>query len=319
MHHTYTSINIVLPCVLIMTFLNLTGVFPAMITPFHEDGSIDFDQLKHDAKRLESSGVDGLVPTGSTGESATLSHDEHVEVVECVANSVKSIPIIAGTGSNSTSEAIILSRRCADAGADAILLISPYYNKPEPAGMEAHFLSIANSVDIPQLIYNVPSRTGRNIEVHTTKSLASHDNIIGYKAASGDIGFISQVIEATKNEDFNILSGDDELTLPVLCLGGTGVISVAANIAPELTCDLVWSILPGERHNFPRALSLNRKMCPVFRGLFMESNPIPIKEAMHLKYGSPPHLRLPLSRISDANRQKLLELLGNLAELEIKI
>ena len=299
-----------------MTSPNLTGVFPAMTTPFFNDGSIDFDQLEHDAKRLESAGVDGLVPTGSTGESATLSHDEHVEVVECVANTVKNIPIIAGTGSNSTSEAIALSKRSVDAGADAILLISPYYNKPEPAGMESHFLAIADAVEIPQIIYNVPSRTGRNIEVQTTTSLASHDNIVGYKAASGDIGFISQVIESTRDENFNILSGDDEMTLPLLCLGGTGVISVAANIAPELTCDMVWSTLPGERHNFSHALSLNRKLCPIFRGLFVESNPIPVKEAMHLKYDSPPHLRLPLSRISDNNRQQLLDLLGDLAELE---
>ena len=220
-----------------MTSLNLTGVFPAMTTPFFNDGSIDFNQLEHDAKRLESAGVDGLVPTGSTGESATLSHDEHVEVVECVVNAVKNIPIIAGTGSNSTSEAITLSKRSVDAGADGILLISPYYNKPEPAGMESHFLAIADAVEIPQVIYNVPSRTGRNIEIQTTISLASHDNIVGYKAASGDIGFISQVIESTRGENFNILSGDDEMTVPILCLGGTGVISVAANIAPELTCD----------------------------------------------------------------------------------
>ncbi|HIJ13069.1 MAG TPA: 4-hydroxy-tetrahydrodipicolinate synthase [Halobacteriales archaeon] len=299
-----------------MTSLNLTGVFPAMTTPFFNDGSIDFNQLEHDAKRLESAGVDGLVPTGSTGESATLSHDEHVEVVECVVNAVKNIPIIAGTGSNSTSEAITLSKRSVDAGADGILLISPYYNKPEPAGMESHFLAIADAVEIPQVIYNVPSRTGRNIEIQTTISLASHDNIVGYKAASGDIGFISQVIESTRAENFNILSGDDEMTVPILCLGGTGVISVAANIAPELTCDMVWSTLPGERHNFSHALSLNRKLCPIFRGLFVESNPIPIKEAMHLKYDSSPHLRLPLSRISDDNRQQLLDLLGDLAELE---
>ncbi len=299
-----------------MTSLNLTGVFPAMSTPFFDDGSIDFDQLAQDTKRLESSGVDGLVPTGSTGESATLSHDEHVEVVECVVEAVKNIPVIAGTGSNSTSEAIALSRRSVDAGADAILLISPYYNKPEPAGMEAHFLAIADAIDIPQIIYNVPSRTGRNIALKTTKSLASHDNIVGYKAASGDLGFISQVIESTRDEHFNILSGDDELTLPILCLGGSGVISVAANIAPELTSDMVWSTLPGDRNNFPHALSLNRKLCPILRGLFIESNPIPIKEAMHLKYGSPPHLRLPLSRISDSNRQKLLDLLSDLAELE---
>ena len=155
-----------------------------------------------------------------------------------------------------------------------------------------------------------------NIEVTTTKSLASHDNIVGYKAASGDLGFISQVIESTRDEHFDILSGDDEMTLPILCLGGSGVISVAANIAPELISDMVWSTLPGERHNFPHALSLNRKLCPIFRGLFIESNPIPIKEAMHLKYGSPPHLRLPLSRISDSNRQKLLDLLSDLTKLE---
>ena len=300
----------------IMTHLNLTGVFPAMPTPFFNDGSIDFDQLQSDAKRLESSGVDGLVPVGSTGESATLTHDEHVEVVEAISDVVKEIPIIAGSGSNSTREAVILSRRSADAGADALLLISPYYNKPEPSGMESHFLTIADSVDIPQIIYNVPSRTGRDIEIKTTKALASHENIVGYKAASGNLSFITDVIESTRSENFQVVSGDDELILPILCLGGVGVISVAANIAPELVCDLVRSTLPGHSQDFNRALKLNRKLLPIFRGLFIESNPIPIKEAMSVKYNSPPFFRLPMSRISDPNREKLLNLLDDLDKIE---
>lgn len=283
------------------------GVYPAMTTPFAGD-SIDHELLRSDAQRLERAGVDGLVPVGSTGESATLSHDEHVEVVETVVDAVD-IPVIAGAGSNATHEALDLARRSADAGADGLLLISPYYNKPEPAGMEAHYRTIADGVDLPQIVYNVPSRTGRNIDVETTVSLAEHGNIVGYKAASGDFGQISEIIERTRDEAFAVLSGDDALTLPMLSIGAAGTISVSANVEPERTCELVESALSGD---YGRARELQFELGPLFRALFAETNPIPVKAAMeHRGYG-PDGLRLPLSELSDENREELAAVLDEL-------
>lgn len=284
------------------------GVYPAMTTPFRPDDSIDFEQLQDDAQRLESAGVDGLVPVGSTGESATLDHDEHVEVVEAVADAVD-VPVVAGAGSNNTREALELARRSADAGADALLLISPYYNKPEPDGMERHYRTVADEVDLPQIVYNVPSRTGRNIAVETAASLASHENIVGYKAASGDLSRIGEVIERTRDEAFSVLSGDDYLTLPMLSLGATGGISVAANVEPERTAALVEAARSGE---FAEARELHEELAPLFRALFVETNPIPVKEAMEIRGYGPAHLRSPLTRLSEDHRA---ELAGILAEL----
>ena len=178
-----------------MTTFDFQGVYPAMCTPFDADESIDFETLRADAQRLERAGVDGLVPCGSTGESATLSHDEHIEVVEAVIDAVDDVPVIAGSGSNNTREALSLSRRSAEAGADALLLISPYYNKPEQRGFVDHYETIADAVDCPQIVYNVPSRTGQNIEADTAVELASHENIAGFKAASGDMNQISEIVE----------------------------------------------------------------------------------------------------------------------------
>ena len=287
------------------------GVYPAMTTPFHEDGSIDFETLRSDARRLEDAGVDGLVPCGSTGEAATLTHDEHVEVVEAVIDAVDDVPVIAGAGSNSTHEAVSLSRRSEDIGADALLHLSPYYNRPEPEGMEAHFRAIADAVDIPVIVYNVPSRTGRNIEVETTVSLAAHPNITGYKAASGDSGQISRVLERTRDEEFSVLSGDDGMTLPITAMGATGVISVAANVAPELVSDMVWSALDGD---YDRARDRHHQLGPLFRALFVQSNPIPVKEAMTMRYDYPATLRSPLTRLSPEHRDGLADVLAALPE-----
>ncbi|MFB6135181.1 MAG: 4-hydroxy-tetrahydrodipicolinate synthase [Halobacteriaceae archaeon] len=285
-----------------------SGVFPAMVTPFADDGSIDHDRLGAEARRLEEAGVDGLVPAGSTGESATLTHDEHVEVVETVLDAVD-VPVIAGTGSNNTREALSLSRRAADAGADALLLISPYYNKPEPEGMEEHFRTVADEVDCPQILYNVPSRTGRNVEVETTVSLASHPNVMGYKAASGDLGLISEVVERTREENFAVLSGDDGLTLPVLSVGGRGVISVAGNVEPERVSDLVWSALDDD---YESAREGHHELGPLFRALFAETNPIPVKEALAIRGHVPPRLRSPLSRLQPEHRAELERVLEGL-------
>ncbi|WP_338727820.1 4-hydroxy-tetrahydrodipicolinate synthase [Haladaptatus sp. DJG-WS-42] len=296
-----------------MTDQTFSGVFPAMVTPFADDLSIDFDQLAADAQRLEAAGVDGLVPVGTTGESATLTHDEHIEVIECVVDAVSDVPVIAGSGSNSTQEAVSLSHRAADAGADALLLISPYYNKPEPAGMEEHFRTVADEVDLPQIIYNVPSRTGRNIAVQTAVNLADHPNILGYKAASGDLNRVGEVLEKTQGEDFAVLSGDDGLTLPMISMGATGTISVAGNVEPERTCAMVGAALDGD---YDMARELHYELGPLFRALFIETNPIPINEALAIRGHGTGAMRPPLSRMGEKNLDALREVLAELADAE---
>ena len=286
------------------------GVYPAMCTPFHEDDSIDFQTLREDAQRLESAGVDGLVPMGSTGESATVSHDEHIEVIEAVVDAVD-VPVIGGSGSNNTDEALDLSQRAADAGADALLLISPYYNKPEQRGLITHYETIADAVDIPQIVYNVPSRTGKNIEADTVAELAAHENIQGFKAASGDLNQVSEIVEKTREEEFDVLSGNDGETLPILSVGGTGCISVAANVEPRRMSDMVWDALEGE---YEAARERHHELGPLFRALFWETNPIPVKAAMEIRGYGPGRLRSPLSEITPANRERLEALLAEYDE-----
>ena len=283
------------------------GVYPAMTTPFTDGDAVDHDQLAANARFLERAGVDGVVPVGSTGESATMSHDEHVAVIETVRDALDDIPVIAGTGSNNTAEALSLSERAADAGADGLLLISPYYNKPEPAGFLNHYRTIADAVDIPQIVYNVPSRTGQSIPVDVAVELAEHPNVQGYKAASGDMNRISEVIERTRDESFAVLSGDDGLTLPVLSVGGTGTISVVANIEPERTCAMVGAALSGD---YDRARALHHELSPLVRELFAETNPIPVKEAMYIRGRGGPRVRPPLSRLSEDRRESLRDLLA---------
>ncbi|WP_225333632.1 4-hydroxy-tetrahydrodipicolinate synthase [Halomicrobium urmianum] len=300
-----------------MTDIDFTGVYPAMCTPFHDDAdrSIDFETLREDAQRLEAAGVDGLVPVGSTGESATMTHDEHVEVVEAVVDAVDDVPVVAGTGSNNTREALSLSRRAVEAGADALLLISPYYNKPEQRGLVDHYETIADEVDCPQIVYNVPSRTGQNIEPDTAVELAAHQNILGYKAASGDMNQISEIVERTREEEFAVLSGDDGMTLPMLSIGADGCISVAANVEPERTCAMVGAALSGD---FQRAREIHHELGPLFRALFVETNPIPVKEAMRIRGYGPAHLRQPLSRLSEEHVDHLEDVLADLADEDLE-
>ena len=283
-----------------------------MCTPFTEDGSIDFETLQADARRLETAGVDGLVPMGSTGESATVSHDEHIEVIEAVVEAVD-VPVVAGTGSNNTAEALSLSSRAAETGAEALLLISPYYNKPEQRGFIEHYETIADAVELPQIVYNVPSRTGQNIEAETVAELAGHENIRGFKAAGGDLNQVSQIVEQTRDEDFAVLSGNDGETLPILSVGGTGCISVTANIEPERMSSLVWAALEGE---YERAREHHHDLGPLFRALFWETNPIPVKAAMEIRGYGPARLRPPLTPLRDENRDRLAEVLAQYEPLE---
>ena len=295
----------------------LDGVYPAMTTPLNDDGSIDFDRLRDHTRRLVDGGVDGLVPVGTTGESATLTHDEHVDVVEAVADAADGdVPVIAGAGSNSTHEAVGLAGRSVDAGADALLLISPYYNRPEPDGMVAHYREIADRVDVPQILYNVPSRTGRNIAVESAVELAGHENVVGYKAASGDVGRISEIVERTGDEAFSVLSGDDGLTLPILSVGGRGAVSVTANVEPERVGDLVHAALGGD---YETARRRHFELEPLNRALFAETNPIPVKAAQEMRGHGPANYRSPLTPLSDEHREPLRSALNDLDEQEASV
>jgi 4-hydroxy-tetrahydrodipicolinate synthase len=285
-----------------------TGTYPAIVTPFHEDGSIDFAGVREEVRRLEAAGVDGIVACGSTGESSTLSHDEHIEVIDAVVDEADT-PVIGGTGSNATREALSLSERAADAGVDGLLLVSSYYNLPEPDGIEHFYRTIADEVDVPQIIYNVPGRTGRNIPVETTVALANHENVVGYKAASGDIAQISQVIEQTRDEEFTVLSGDDPVTLPAMTVGARGVISVAANVAPARVCEMVDAALDGE---YARARGIHHDLGPLFRGLFVETNPIPVKAAVEIQGHREAVFRSPLTKLGTGHRDELERILADL-------
>jgi 4-hydroxy-tetrahydrodipicolinate synthase len=279
-----------------------TGSFVALVTPFR-NGKVDEAKLRELVELHAANGTDGLVPCGTTGESPTLSHDEHKRVVEVVVDAArKRMKVLAGTGSNSTSEAIELTRHAERAGADGALVVNPYYNKPTQEGLYRHFRAVAESVAIPIVVYNIQSRTAVNIETATMARLVKDvKNIKGVKEASGSLDQMSQVIAAC-GPGFSVLSGDDNLTLPLMAIGGHGVISVIANLVPRETADMVHAALEGD---FKRARELHYRLFPLARAAFLETNPIPIKEAMAMAGMLEPELRLPMCRMSDANRETL--------------
>jgi 4-hydroxy-tetrahydrodipicolinate synthase len=288
------------------------GAIPALITPFTKDNRIDGEGLRRNIAFVEEGGVAGIVPCGTTGESATLSALEHEEVIE-IAVECSRVPVIAGTGSNNTEEALQFTKHAADAGVDCVLLISPYYNKPNPAGLLAHFRKIAEAVDIPMILYNVPSRTGQDVPLAVIAELAKVENIVGIKEASGSIDKVSQILESTADEDFVVLSGDDGLTLPILSIGGKGVISVAANIVPDKMSRMVSAALAGD---YETARKVHYEIAPLIRALFLETNPIPVKKAAGLIGLASGHVRLPLAPLCDANSAKLEEELRKLGVME---
>ncbi|MCW3135244.1 MAG: 4-hydroxy-tetrahydrodipicolinate synthase [Methanophagales archaeon] len=296
--------------------LKIEGVYPALITPFTVDDEIDTEGLKRLVEFVIEGGVAGIVPCGTTGESATLSHEEHKRVIDVVVDCSK-VPVIAGTGSNSTKEAVEFTKHAADAGADACLLITPYYNKPNVKGLKEHFKRIADSVDIPLILYNIPSRTGQNVNAETMVELASEiSNIKGVKEASGDLKQVGAIISsvAKRGLDFTVIAGDDFLTLPIMSLGGKGVISVAANIAPREMCEMVNAVLRGE---IEKAKEINIRLFSLFEAMFLETNPIPVKKAAEMMDLPAGHVRLPLGALSEANEAKLravLERLGMIKE-----
>jgi 4-hydroxy-tetrahydrodipicolinate synthase len=278
----------------------------ALVTPFR-NGKVDEAKLRELVGFHIEHGTDGIVPCGTTGESPALSHDEHRRVVELAIEAAAGrVPIIAGTGTNSTAHTIELSRHAERAGASAALVVNPYYNKPTQEGLYRHFRAVAEAVAIPVFVYNIQSRTAVNVETDTLARLARDcRNIVGVKEASGSLDQMSQVIAACGPE-FIVLSGDDNLTLPLMAVGGRGVISVIANIVPRETSEMTHAALDGD---WKRARDLHYKLFPLARAAFIETNPIPIKEAMAMAGMIEPEFRLPMCRMSDANRERLRAIL----------
>jgi 4-hydroxy-tetrahydrodipicolinate synthase len=277
------------------------GTYTALITPFHH-GEVDYGALGKLIERQVEAGVDGLVPCGSTGESATLSHEEHERVIDFTIEKVKGrVKVIAGTGSNSTRESIRLTKFAKEHGADGALLIAPYYNKPTQEGLYAHYAAIAEAVELPQLVYNIPGRCAVNILPDTIARLAQLPNIVGVKEACGNLEQISRVVELC-GPDFTVLSGDDPLTLPIMAVGGRGVIAVIANIMPR---ELVALVRAANASDYQTARREHYKLMPVLGKLFSETNPIGIKAAMAMLGMCQDELRLPLTSMTEGNREKL--------------
>jgi 4-hydroxy-tetrahydrodipicolinate synthase len=287
------------------------GVLTALVTPFR-DGAVDERARGDRGEQQFSAGVDGLVPCGSTGEAATLSHDEHRRVVEVVVSAARGrVQVLAGTGSNSTSEAIALTRHAKEAGADGALLISPYYNRPTQDGIVAHYTEIARQTSFPLVVYNIPGRTGSNVLPATLARLAEVDQIVGVKEACGDLNQIGHVILSVP-DSFAVLAGDDWATLPMLTLGGKGVISTISNVAPGEVVDLVRAFRAGD---LARARSVHYRLMPLADALFCETNPIPVKAALAMRGLIHEELRLPLVAITNPNRERLQAVMKELGLL----
>ena len=281
----------------------LKGSLVAMITPFTKNDEVDEKGIKELVEFHIKNGTNGIVPCGTTGESPTLSHEEHKRVVELTIKAVAGrIPVIAGTGSNCTKEALDLTSHAKEAGADGALIITPYYNKPTQKGLYLHFKKIAEEVDIPIVVYNVPSRTGVNMLPETLAELAELKNIVAVKEASGNLDQMTEIIELCGNK-MTLLSGDDKLLLPVLSIGGTGVISVVANIIPRDVSNMVREF---EKGNYQKSKDIFlSKVYPLSNAMFYETNPIPVKTSVQLMGLPAGNLRLPLAPMGDKNLAKL--------------
>ncbi|QPD05946.1 MAG: 4-hydroxy-tetrahydrodipicolinate synthase [Candidatus Nitrospira kreftii] len=282
-----------------------TGSLVAIVTPFRQ-GKIDERALGELIEWQIAKGTNGIVPCGTTGESATLSHDEHNRVIELTVEIVhRRVPIIAGTGSNSTEEAIALTRHAKQAGVDGALLITPYYNKPTQEGLYRHYKAVAEAVDLPLVLYNIPGRTGVNMLPGTIARLSAIQTIIGVKEGSGSVQQASDIVQMCGNR-LTVLAGDDSLTLPMMAVGGKGVITVTANLMPAEMASLVKAFAEGK---VEEARRLHFKLSPLFAALFYETNPIPVKEALGLMGKIDPELRLPLCSMAQDTREKLIRIL----------
>jgi 4-hydroxy-tetrahydrodipicolinate synthase len=285
----------------------LSGSMVALITPM-KNNSVDEDTLRELVRRQEKAGTDVLVPCGTTGESATLTYEEHENVIEIVVDEAEECDVMPGTGSNSTHEAIRLTEHARSVGCENALVITPYYNKPPQHGMIEHFEEVANSVEIDIVLYNVPSRTGINLEAETVAHLAEHPYIVGVKEASGDMTQIAEICRTTP-DDFAVLSGDDAMTLPLLSVGGTGVISVVANLVPAEMNELVTAWQKGQP---ARAREQHQKLLPLMQAMFWETNPIPVKAGAAMLDLCESEIRSPMAELSEEYREPLADILTDL-------
>lgn len=280
------------------------GAGVAIVTPMHEDGSVNYEKLGELIEFQIANSTDAIIICGTTGESSTMSHGEHLKTIKYAIDKVaKRIPVIAGTGSNCTETAIMMSKEAASYGADALLIVTPYYNKATQKGLIAHYTAIANAVpDTPIIMYNVPSRTGCNIQPATVAALVKNvKNIVGLKAASGDLSQIAKTVSLA-GDDLELYSGNDDQTLPILSLGGIGVISVLSNVAPKETHDMVMKFLDGD---IKGAAKIQIDAIPLINALFCEVNPIPAKAALNMMGMEAGPLRMPLSEMEDSNKEIL--------------
>jgi len=289
--------------------MKLEGVYTALVTPMASDGSLDEKALRRLVDFQIEGGVQGLVPVGTTGESPTLDGDECKRVIQIVVEQSRGrVPVIAGAGSNATAEAIEYSRDAKEVGAVATLQVAPYYNKPTSDGFLRHFRAIADAVDLPMVVYNIAGRTGKNIDNPTMLELAKHHNIVAVKEASGDIPQVMDLI-LRKPPAFSVLSGDDNLVLPIMALGGSGVISVASNLVPDRMARFVNAMLKGD---WAAARTMHYELLPLFKALFVETNPIPIKAAMAMKGMITESYRLPMCPMMPKTRDGLAATLKQL-------
>jgi len=285
------------------------GAYTAIVTPFNKNGDVDFGKLRELIELQVKNGIDGIVPMGTTGESPTLDYEEHEKVIEIsVETARKRIKVIAGTGANSTREALDLTKHAKEAGADATLQVTPYYNKPNQAGLIKHFSAVAD-LGLPTILYNIPGRSAREIEIGTVAELSKHTNIVAVKEAGGSVDRVSQTLARCKIE---VLSGDDSLTLPMMAVGAVGVISVASNVAPKAVADMVHAALKG---NWAEARALHQKYYRLFTDLFVDTNPIPVKAAMAMMGLCEEVYRLPLCETSEANKAKVRDCLRQIGLL----
>lgn len=285
-----------------------TGAGVAIVTPMNADGSINFDALGENIEYQIANGTDAIIICGTTGESATMTDEEHVECIRyCIEKVNKRVPVIAGTGSNDTKYAVELSKEAEKLGADALLVVTPYYNKTSQRGLIAHFTAIADSVNIPIILYNVPSRTGVNISVDTYVTLSKHRNIAGIKEASGNLSTVAKIIAAC-GDDVDVYSGNDDQIVPIMALGGKGVISVVSNILPRETHEITQYCLD---NNVAKAAELQLKYLDVINNLFIDVNPIPVKEAMNILGMKAGECRLPLLRMEQSKIDTLTASLKN--------
>ncbi len=279
--------------------MKLSGAYTAIVTPFNADGSVDFDKFRNLLEMQIAAGIDGVVPCGTTGESPTLTFDEHNRVIEAAIEVCKGrTQVIAGTGSNSTAEAVSLTKHALSAGADATLQVTPYYNKPNQRGLTKHFTAVAD-IGLPVVLYNVPGRSSRAIAVETVKELSKHPNVVAVKEAGGSVNRVSEILS---NCDITVLSGDDPLTLPMMAVGASGVISVASNLVPGAVVELAHSALSG---NWDRARALHDEHYPLFCDVFLDTNPVPVKAAMAMMGLIEERYRLPMCEMTDDLKGKL--------------